>query len=254
MRRRGRSGQVLVVTSLVVVTLLLSTVVYVLETEKNAPVCQPASDLSLGAVKLAALHTLTSALVNVSGGGDPAVLAGDLALFKSDLEHYSYSSSSQLNCQLTYSSEGVWVSWGTEGEGVSSASVDFAFNFSGSPESYFFLYPLNLTSKVTIEGTYVRLHEGLKDANITINVSSDGAPAEAKVLDVYYYHYANSSGLGQGWDILAPPQTISYGNGTYALSFTADTKNRNDPLLVSAHFVDPRGVSVWANATCTLLP
>jgi len=44
---------------------------------------------------------------------------------------------------------------------------------------------------------------------------------------------------------------IDYGNGTYRMSFIAETESVNDPMLISAQVYDMRGIFVLANATCS---
>ncbi|MFB3890222.1 MAG: hypothetical protein ACE14S_12090, partial [Candidatus Bathyarchaeia archaeon] len=69
---RGESGQVLIITSLIVVMLLLSSVIYITETQKDMPEHAEKADVNPAAMWQAARHTVTSALANVSGGGDPS--------------------------------------------------------------------------------------------------------------------------------------------------------------------------------------
>ena len=54
----------------------------------------------------------------------------------------------------------------------------------------------------------------------------------------------------QEWIEADSPNITDYGNGTYFLSFIAETQTRNDPVLVSAQVYDLRGIFVLANATC----
>ncbi len=119
--RRKNSGQVLVITSLIVVMLLLSTVVYVTETEKNVPVYHPESNKNLQAIKQAAWHTVVSALVNISNGGDSNVFAEDLTRFKSAVESQSCNAILDLEFAAAGSDpyvDGLFLSWDIKGEGL----------------------------------------------------------------------------------------------------------------------------------------
>ena len=54
-----------------------------------------------------------------------------------------------------------------------------------------------------------------------------------------------------GWVKVDSPSITDFGNGTYSVSFTTETDQSNDPLLVSMLCQDQRGISVGANVTCT---
>ncbi|PVX25937.1 MAG: hypothetical protein CW716_07010 [Candidatus Bathyarchaeum sp.] len=52
--------------------------------------------------------------------------------------------------------------------------------------------------------------------------------------------------------VAAPsPSVTDYGNGTYTISFTAETQAENDPMIVSAHLYDLREIFLLANVTCS---
>ncbi len=252
-KRRGNSGQVLVITSLIVVMLLLSTVIYVRETGMDAPVYADASNLSFSSVKQAAIHTVMSALVNVSNGGEPGILAADLNLLKSVIANHSYNAILNMNytplTNETYQ-DGFWTSWGTNGEGVSSVYVNFTLNSSGVSANYYSEYAVNLTSNLAIKGYYTLLTGASKQVNVTCTIYNEGKPALAQNFTVYYEYDGSLS--TEEWVQVTSPTTIDYGNGTCFLSFTATTKHRSDPMLVSVHYQDMRGILVLANATCTL--
>ncbi|NLE03947.1 MAG: hypothetical protein GX638_03960, partial [Crenarchaeota archaeon] len=67
---RKNRGQVLIVSSLVIILLLISTFVYVIEIQKNTPIdhSEPTNDFA--AIKQAAIHTAISALANITKGGN----------------------------------------------------------------------------------------------------------------------------------------------------------------------------------------
>ena len=244
---RKNSGQVLVITSLVVVLLLLSCVVYVIETEKNAPVCHPDANMDLSAIKQAAVHTVTSGLVNISNGGDPSVLAEDLSRFKHAVKDYSYFAMSNLESEAFTSApyvNGIYVSWGTNGQGISSISVNFALNSSGLSSSYYSEYAVNVTSSISVAGYYIQLSESLRQVNLTYTVLNEDNPGQTKNFTAFYEQ--DNPG---GWVQAILPVSINYGNGTYLASFTTENTAQSY-LPVSVHCIDACGVSVWANVTC----
>jgi hypothetical protein len=247
MEHRKNSGQVLVITSLVVVLLLLSTVVYVSETEKNAPVYHPDANTDLSAIKQAAMHTVMSALVNISNGGASSVLGEDLSRFKLAVKDNSYLAISDLKfVALTSASyvNGVSVSWGTNGEGVSSIFVNFALNSSGLSSSYYSDYAVNVTSSISVSGYYTQLSGSLRQVDLTCTVLNEGTPGQMENLVASYEQ--DSPG---GWVQAVLPVSINYGNGTYLTSFTTENTTQSY-LPVSVHCIDAREVSVWANVTC----
>jgi hypothetical protein len=106
-------------------------------------------------------------------------------------------------------------------------------------------YDENVTTLVNIVGgTYKKLEgEGMelkKQVNVTCRILNEGEPALARNVTLFFEEDGDLS--TQEWD---------YGNGTYFLSFIAETQTRNDPVLVSAQVYDLRGIFVLANATCT---
>jgi hypothetical protein len=247
--RRGNSGQVLVITSLVVVMLLLSTVIYVRETEENAPVYEAEAGLNFSAIKQALMHTVMSALVNISNGGNTAVLAADLNQFKSVVVGHSYNSIFSMEYDslndVSYQN-GLWISWGSSGEGISSACVAFMLNSSGPSTNYNSEYALNVTSSITINGYSASLNSSVKQVNVTCTVFNEGQLALARNFEVYY-----EQDTPLGWMQAESVGSIDFGNGTYLLSFNAQNVNQNNPPIVSVYCQDTRGISVWANATCT---
>ena len=247
--RREKSGQVLVITSLVVVMLLLSTVVYVTETQKNAPVFVADQNAGLAAIRQAAVHTLVSALANVSNGGDPGVLAEDLTRFKAAVEGYSLDAISKLDFTSSNSVpyvDGSWISWGTNGESFSGMSANFALNCSGNSASYYSEFSVTVTSSTIANGTYALLNESTSQVTVTCTLLDEGKPAATGSLLFYYQQETPAT-----WTHAMVPTTFDYGNGTTQTTFYAQNATQTNPLPISVHCVDARGISVWANTTCT---
>ena len=242
--RESRSGQVLIITSLIVVMLLLSTVIYVDETEKDVPIYKPDGNASLSAIKQAAVHTLISALANITNGGTSSVLTEDLIQFKAIAESHSYDAFSELGF-TTYNeppyTNGTLLSWGEDGQGISSIDVAFTLNSSGIQGSYSSNYSVNLTTSINVGGE-VNNQSGSLLVTVSCTLLNEGNSASAQNLAVYYKQ--DNPG---GW-VPTSPSLISFGNGTYVASFAA--QNATLTLLpVSVGCIDARGVTVWANAS-----
>jgi hypothetical protein len=238
----------LIITSLVVALLLLSTIVYVTDIEKNAPVFVSNGNSGLSAIKQAAAHTLVSALANITNGGDRSVLADDLNRFKSVVENHSYNAISELNFEEVNTapySEGVWIFHGSDGEGISSVIVNFALNSTGNSASYYSEYAIKVTSSISINGNYTSIDENQTQVVVTCRVFNEGAPASADNLTVYYKQNETSV-----WVPAILANTTDYGNGTYLSFFHLQDITQNRQLLISINCVDNRGVSVWAETTC----
>lgn len=244
---RRNSGQVLIITSLIVVMLLLSTVLYVNETEKNAPINETEANVNFAQAKQAALHTVMSALASITNGGNVSVLIDDLNRLKAVLTANSYSTIFNMGYAPLNSSpyqDGVWISWGSNGDGVSSIYADFALNSTGISSSQYIEFGSNVTSSINVVGTYASSNASTWQVNVTCAVFNEDQPSLARSLAVYY-----EQGGSTEWVEPASLGTVDYGNGTYLLYFSLDSLI--DPLQISVRCEDARGIYVWANATAT---
>jgi hypothetical protein len=242
-RQRQNSGQVLVITALVVALLLMSTVVYVSETQKNAPIYHSDAEAGYWALKQSALHTVTSALVNVSGGGDASVLGADLARLEDAVEEHLYGSIGMLQAEVVDSApyeDGVWLLV-DEGVGVSSITVNFAFNSTAPSGNCAFEYLANVTSTIVLTGSSTPMNETCSQVTVTCSVFADNCPEKAQNLTYYYQDDAKN------W-FPAESAVADLGNGTYVGTFVAANCTAGVPVLVGC--VDFRGVAIWANVTC----
>ena len=248
---RNSSGQVLVIAALVVTLLLLSTAVYVTETQKNTAVYDSRAEPAFSAYKLGATHTVISALANVSNGGSADVLIACLNQFKSVVNSHSFNAIVKMDftpLNTTPYQDGVWISWDSSGKGVSSVYVNLALNSSGTSATYYSEYAVNVTSELNVNGVYTPLTGALKQVNLTCNVLNEGKPASAQNFTVYYEQDGSLS--PEEWVQVTSPSITDYGNGTYTISFTAETTNPDDPMLVSVHSHDLRQILTRANVTC----
>jgi len=251
---RGNSGQVLIIASLILALLLLSTAVYVADTQKNVPVYNSGAEPSFSAYKLGATNTVLSAVANISNGGSVNVLVADLNQFKSVVNSHSFSAMVKIDftpLNMTPYNDGVWISWGSNGHGVSGAYVNMVLNSSGTSATCYSEYAINVTSELNINGHYTLRNESLKQVNLTCNILNEGKPALAQNFTVYYEQDGSLS--TEEWIQVASPSITDYGNGTYRMSFTANTTSPADPMLISVYSQDLRHIFVKANVTCTMV-
>jgi hypothetical protein len=249
---RRSSGQGLIIAALVVTLLLLSTAVYVSEIEKNTAVYDLRVDPTFSAYKLGATHTVISALANISNGGSTDVLVTDLNQFKSVVNSHSFDAIVKMDLTFlntTPYQDGVWISWGSSGHGISGVYVNLILNSSGTSANYYSEYAINVTSEIDVNGYYASLTGSTKQVNLTCNVLNEGKPALAQNFTVYYEQDGSLS--PEEWVQVTSPSITDYGNGTYTISFTADTTNPDDPMLVSVQSHDLRNVFIQTNVTCT---
>ena len=250
-RCRQNSGQVLVITSLILILLLFSTTLYVAETEKNTPISYAEADISLLAIRLGTVHSVVSALANISNGGSVDVLAENLNRYEFVVLSNSYGSMIKVDwtpLNVAPFQDGVWLSWDQNGFGVSSILADFALNCTGISKNQYAQHTVNVTSAVSLSGQYTPLNGSSKQTEATVSILNEGKPALAKNFTVYYEN--DGSLLTEQWIKVISPRVIDYRNGTYLFSFTAETTNPSDPLLVSVHSHDLRSIFVRANVTC----
>jgi hypothetical protein len=249
--KHDNSGQVLVVTALLVALLLLSTALYVIDLEKKTPIAQ-ASETDFSEYKASIRNTLISGLVNTTNGGDPEILTADLQALKDAITAHSYQNLVGLdfaNVSAAPYHNGIWVSWGNSGHGISSAYASLVFVSSASSASSELEYTANVTSEIYVQGSYSMLEGTAKQVNLTVQVQNEGKPALAGNFTLYFEFDGSTS--SEDWVQVDSPGAVDFGNGTYSFSFIADTNMPSDPVLVSVHCQDLRGVLVNANATCT---
>jgi len=243
-------GQALIVTGLIITLILMSTVYYVLETEKQTMSIQNTANSDFLATTLSIKNTLISALANASNGGDKESLTRNLNRLTAVLHTHSYDAEFDLSFVPLNSSpyeDGLWISWGEDGSGVSSAYVSFTINVSASAANYHLDYETNITTAVQIQGVYTG-GDSEKIVNVTCTVYGENGPALASKIDIFYQNQTDESWLKVDWQ--NNPAIVDYGNGTYAISFQAHSQ---EPVRVSTQINDLRDIYVMANTTCTQL-
>jgi hypothetical protein len=248
--KRDTSGQVIVITALMVALVLLSTAIFVIETEKNVPTGDNDTNNVFLAYQQAARSTLISALAKVTNRGDPSVLTADLNELDSLITSHSYESILQMNFTLLNEAQyrnGIGI-WGTDGQGIASVYVTFDVNSTGASSTSSLEYAINVTSQVNLSGSYLQLNGTLNQVNLTVNVLNEGKPALAQNFTLYYEDATSST---ENWTQVTSPSITDFGNGTYEVSFNAQTQQPGDPLLASIQCLDQRGILICANVTCT---
>ncbi len=242
--RSNQRGQVIVVTGLLVAVLLLSTAIFVIDLQKKVPKADIDGNSFFDGYRQTAWNTLVSALANASGGGSTEVLAQDLSELKAAITVHSYQAMVALDyaaSNVAPYTQGLWISHGSSGVGVSSAAVSFAFSSSNPTQSSSIQYNLNVSSAIHTSGSYTQQNE-TKMVSLTVNVINEGAPALAQNFS---FNYQN----GAEW-VPADASVVDHGDGSYAVTFNAETGLQNESLPVSVQCLDTRGITVDASLTC----
>jgi hypothetical protein len=244
--RRNCRGQVIVVTALLVAVILLSTAMYVIEIEKETPTIQSNDGVPLDSYRNSVKSSLVSALANVSGGGSSNVLASDLAALKAVIVSHSYESQLSMDYSLLNGdgySDGVRLSWGSSGYGISSAYATVSCSASNSLGSSQVNYSINVSSSLQVSGVYTQLNETHKEVNLTVHVFDESGAALAN-------HFVISYRNGTGWSTADSPVIVNLGDGSYTTTFYALTGQSGESLDVSTVCLDARGISVSTALTC----
>lgn len=252
MGRVTGSGQVFVLSGLIIALIILSTELYVYElSSPGDPSPSSAIDLVL-MVQLGTRHVVIGSLANVSRGGPGQTLVENLERWGDLVREYGY----QLGmCAQTFSvpeappyASGIWLSWGSSGTGFSVALANFTLRWSDRETDLELNYTVSVNTTLLIEGTYRKTGGDGKDVNVTAHLFNEEKSALLEAISVYYRALDEWVATGPSNN----PTLTDYGNGTYLYSFSADIPGTT--VEVSAHVYDQRGVYVQANTTCTELP
>jgi hypothetical protein len=250
---RKNSGQTLIITALVIALLILSIVYGVFEAGRRSETLSANTlNMPILAAKLGLRNTVTGSLVNVSNGGEDEILSTNLSEYASIVGNQSFFGKCTVLFTVYDASpyqSGMWISWGSDGTGVSSAYANFTLVFTRTESELQVEHVINITTALNVEGTYTNLEGTLKQVNVTCRIFNEGEPALANNIILYYDHDGDLE--THDWIAADSPSITDYGNGTYTASFTAETQTSDDPMLVSAQVHDLRENFVLANATCT---
>ncbi len=236
----------IVITALLVAVILLSTVIFVIETGKTVPTTRSGEENVFPAYEQSVRSTLISALSNVTNGGSAKVVNANFDELNLVLTSQSYDAIFEMDytpLNLAPYQNGLWISWGADGKGVSSGYVNYFFNSSGLSIASSLENAINITSEAAFRGTYLQLNDTFKQAGLTITLQNEGKPALAQNFQFYFQNTTN-------WIRVYSPSITNFRNGTYAVLFNAETGIQTGPFIVSMYCQDQRGITVGANATC----
>jgi len=248
MKKKNCSGQVLLIGVLVIALLLLSTELYVYDLGKAVDEGNQNSfsDFIL-AVRAGSKYVVVGSLANISHGGTSVTFGNNLERWSSFVGSFYQFGKGILNftlMEVTPYSSGIWISWGTDGLGVSGAYANFTLQLLDRGMDINLKYAINITTTFFIQGTYKEMQGKSKQVNVTCNLLNEGNPALAENLTLYYKNLND-------WLTPDPHNNytiIDYGNGTYFMSFVADISSST--VEISVHTSDQRHIQVQANATC----
>jgi len=245
--RGRRRGQVLVVAALAIALTIITVQASVYSLSRAGIVSDhDYLDDYILAIKQGSRHTLEASLVNVSRGGDDSNLEANLDRWEAFVSEDYRFGRCELNstpASIAPYAGGVWLNWGVNGEGVSSACSDFTLNLSGRDVEVDWSFGVNTTTKVLISGSFVDLGGDSKEVNVIVNLLNEGAPSLAGSITL---EYLNSS-------VWTDPTTLDgyseldCGNGTYRYVFVDDIPSIN--VQIRAQVYDRRGIYVRAEDT-----
>ena len=246
MSRRSIRGQALVLAALTISLAILSTQAYVYQ-RSRAEASADWSALSdyVLSIEQGSRHVVVASLVNVSNGGAASNFRGNLDRWESlaagDYQFGRCDLNATVASQTPYS-DGLWLDWGTDGKGVSSASADFTLNLSGRGAEIDMIFEGNITTTALVSGSFVRFGGNIKQVTVILDLLNEGEPALAESIDLAYLKEA------KWWDpsVLGSYSRQDFGNGTYLYSFTDEIPGNRVPVRFQAY--DRRVVFVQAEA------
>ncbi|MCW3994771.1 MAG: hypothetical protein NWE98_01315 [Candidatus Bathyarchaeota archaeon] len=244
--KRNRSGQVLVISALLVAIILLSTAAYVVEVEKNVPTISGEKHVFFGHLE-AFRNAMISALANATNGGSHESLASDLADLQTFITSHSYEAMLTVNyslCKTAPYADGLWIDWNSgEGQGISSACVSFHLSSQSATEKAELYQTVNLTTSLNVSCKCIQLNETTKQVNLNLMIKNEDKPALAQSLAFSYQNDGE-------WITVYSPVIEDFGNGAYAASFFAQTNEAGGLLHISVRCLDRRGIMVGAEVQC----
>ncbi len=243
-RSRANQGQVLIVAALVIAIMLLSTALYIADTQKTQLKAQTETGLSLPFYKQGIQHTMISALANISNGGNIEILQSDINSFNTFVSEQSFGAFFTSTVTLQDSgayNNGVWLSQNSSGTSIVSAYADLTVDSSGTKEKIQSAFTVNVTSMIQTQGVYSQGNSS-KQVQLTCKVFNEGQPALARNFSV---RIENDGSLeSENWTTIETPFITDYGDGTYAIAFNAITDQPENPLLIWLSCQDQREITL----------
>ena len=243
MRQRKNSGQLLVLVALLIALILISSELYVVNVGKSSGINQMSSIQDYGlSLELGSKHVIIGSLANITSGGQNENLLLNLqrwSSFVANEEKFGNHFLFFYPKTSTPYSEGLWISGGSDGIGISSAVVDFDYRVEQQGINWTRSFTVNVTSSVQVYCNYRIINENEKQTSVTFQLSVDGSPAFAKQFSIEY----DKNGT---W--LVPDETNNYlmqnfGNGTYNVVFS---NNLNEANSIYVQVTDSNGIMVRA--------
>ena len=253
MKGKRRSGQIIILAALTIAFILLSTIIYVYQISQNLhPEDQPQHLRGfIWNVKIASRILMMGSLANISNGGENGSLRDNLQRLRSFIESNYHKGKCILSfrlCEVSPYSSGLWIFWGTDGFGVSSAEADFSLNLADEWEEITTEYSINITTHILISATSRRVWlPGFYIIRVTIRVFNEGSPALCKNLTIYYTDY---TGNWREAGSLKFYTLKDYGNGTYSARFLIFEPGGVHNRKVKVLCFDRREIRVIATTTC----
>ena len=243
-----RSGQVLILTALTIAALVISTEIYLYRLSETR--VDLGYDLLCDYVlniRLSSRRVVEASLANVTWGGPSQTLSHNLERWSSFL-----ASEYRLGiCTLTATprdaapyTSGLWIDWGSDGRGVSSAFSSFDLRLSGRGTEVNLSYTVNVTTTLLVSGSYTAVAGNEKAVEVWCRVLNEGSPALAENITLLYF----KGGAWRDPTTLPDYTYMDYGNGTYLFSFSDVIPG--DVVTVSARCYDRRTIYVEAEAEC----
>jgi hypothetical protein len=233
--------------------LLLSTALYVADAQKSQLKYTSESDLYLPFYKQGLRHTIISALVNISNGGDTSVLDANLNQFNMFTVEHSYDAffTSEFTLRnIAPYINGVWTTQNSSGIAVVSSYVSFSIVSSGTSETCSSAYDIEVTSRLAVSGMYRLLNGTEKQVELTCSLFNEG---QAALAEGFRFSYENDGSLEpENWTLVEEPNIVDNGNGTYTFTFIIITDQPDDPVLVWVSCQDQRGILLQTLVTPTM--
>ncbi len=243
-RSRANQGQVLIIAALVIVVMLLSTAMYIVDSQKTQLKAQTETGLNLPFYKQGIQHTMISALANISNGGTTDILETDVDSFNTFVSQQSFgaffTSEATLQDGGAYQ-DGVWQVQNQSGTAILSASASFNVESSGTNEKIQSDFTMNVTSMIQTQGVYTQDNSS-KQVQLTCQVFNEGKPALAANFSISYEN--DGSLASESWAPVEAPNITDYDDGTYLITFNATTEQLENPLLIWLSCQDQRGITL----------
>ena len=228
--------------------LIISTAYYVLEIN-TATMDQTPLNPTFLMTKPSIVNTLINSLANVSNGGNSEILESNLNELTQAIQNSSYGGQYEFEITPANSTpyqNGLFISWGDNGSGITSACTSVSLNFSSPSETYNSEYTVNVTTAITAEGFYTA-NATQETVNVICQLYNENDPALANDFTILYQQN------GGNWtpaDSTTGLNINDYGNGTYLISFYAPTQGAPQ-VSIGAH--DLRNIFTMTTTNTTYL-